>query len=109
MRLRATILLATLLGIAVQAHAMRCGTALISPGDRKLEILHRCGEPDAVEQWHGYRSFHFHHPHPGVGHEAVIPVTVEEWTYNLGPHRFMRLLHFENGVLRWIKSLDYGH
>ncbi len=36
-------------------------------------------------------------------------VTIEEWTYNLGPNRFLRILTFRNGVLANIKTGGYGY
>ena len=33
---------------------------------------------------------------------------VEEWTYNLGPNRFLRIYHFANGRLTKIERGDRG-
>ncbi len=35
-------------------------------------------------------------------------VEIEEWTYNLGPSRFIYYLTFENGFLQRIESGAYG-
>lgn len=36
-------------------------------------------------------------------------VTVEEWTYDMGPTRFVRFLRFINGRLIDIETGRYGH
>jgi hypothetical protein len=33
----------------------------------------------------------------------------EEWTYNFGPHRLMLRLHFVNGMVSAIHTLNYGY
>jgi hypothetical protein len=34
---------------------------------------------------------------------------VEEWTYNLGPNRMMRVVRFENGIVVEVTHLGYGY
>jgi hypothetical protein len=36
-------------------------------------------------------------------------VVVEDWTYNLGPHKLMRIITFENGVVVKVQTLGYGY
>ncbi len=36
-------------------------------------------------------------------------VTVDEWTYNLGPNRFMRIVTFRNGRVTDIRTGGYGY
>ncbi len=36
-------------------------------------------------------------------------VVVEEWTYNFGPRRLMRVIRFENGLVTSIRQLGYGY
>ena len=69
-----------------------CGGRTISTGETKSDILTKCGEPF-------YRTSHDEElrvPTGGTGYRDVI-VTVEEWTYNFGPQRFMRIITFRNG------------
>ena len=35
--------------------------------------------------------------------------SIEEWTYNLGPHQLMRVVRLENGYVAEIKHLGYGY
>jgi hypothetical protein len=104
----AVALLSLLLGASLPAHAFRCGTRIISPGDHSSKVLQFCGEPDAVQSRLAQRSFV-----ADVGH-VFIPgfvedVWIEEWTYNFGSHRLMRLVRLENGVVADIRHLGYGY
>ncbi|BCR03899.1 hypothetical protein DESUT3_09680 [Desulfuromonas versatilis] len=88
------------------AAAMRCGNDLVLVGERKLEVLKSCGEPDFVDTWEERRReriYYFGHWYPD--YRLVV---VEEWTYNFGPSLFMRTLTFENGRLVEIETGDYG-
>ena len=100
--------------------ALRCGTRLVSSGDTKFDVLQKCGEPDFVESWKEeliQRDFGIRrefdresgryawHREPFLVKEEVM---IEEWTYNLGPTRFVRYLRFENGILTAIRTGDKG-
>ena len=83
-----------LLTVPDPAMAMRCGHALVSIGDRMVEVLEKCGPPLTVDRWDGgMRSRGF------FGFDFWEQVVVEEWVYNQGPHKFIRVLRFENGRL----------
>ena len=121
-----SIILSIFLFTNANASSLRCGVRLITVGDFKARVLAECGEPDHVEVWEEERVYKFRH-HPGYygiyenyeyrdrNDEYGKPyrvrklVFVEEWTYNHGPGRFMDHLRLENGVVRGIKSGDYGY
>ena len=44
----------------------------------------------------------------GIGPGLFTDVRVEEWTYNFGPRKLMRLIRLENGVVADIQELGYG-
>jgi Protein of unknown function (DUF2845) len=118
-----------LLGIVLAtepALAMRCKGKLVKEGDHLARVLKYCGGPTAVQRRTIYRS--------GVptaranqemilnGTESGLPrqellihdrsfeeVLVEEWTYNLGPNRLMRVVRFENGIVVEVTRLGYGY
>jgi Protein of unknown function (DUF2845) len=102
----------TLLGAvfaASPAAAMRCSHRLITEGDHASKVLKFCGEPISVESRYAERPYW----HERGGSELLLPgfyeeVKVEEWTYNFGPQRFMRLVRLENGVVTDIRQLGYG-
>jgi len=83
-----------LLLAAAPAGAMRCGSQLVTIGDRAAEVLAKCGEPLTIDRWDLVRQtsgfFRF---------KTWEQVVVEEWTYNQGRSKFMRVLRFENGRL----------
>ena len=96
-------------------YALRCGSALVSTGERKMEVLSKCGDPSNIDRRTEYLIIGAGPPGlintPPVGQvgQVYLPVEVEEWTYNFGPHQFMQLLRFENGVLKEIRNLDWGY
>jgi hypothetical protein len=107
-----------LLWVAVIASAsdFRCGSDIISPGDRKFDVLRKCGNPDNVEvrqELRIKRDLGAHLFLPGEEPRGFVfakeLVTVEEWEYNLGPGRFIRYLTFENNRLIKITTGDYGY
>ena len=107
----------------VSADNFWCGGKLITEGLTKYEILSRCGEPDHKDfryetrikrdyyrdlfpsnTVYRYREREKYREPLFVDEEVLI----EEWTYNLGPTRFIRYLIFENGRLIDIVAGDYG-
>ena len=95
------------------ASELRCGSRIISIGERRHEVLRKCGDPVYVEVREEVR----------VGSSLLLPgeefrripsivkelVTIEEWEYNFGPGQFIRYLRFENGILTRITTGDYGY
>lgn len=89
------------------AQALRCDHRLISVGDRSAKLLHYCGKPFAVQVRRGRAGF--------VGNfgRILFPVfaedlLIEEWTYNFGPNRLMRVVWLENGIVARIEQAGYG-
>lgn len=80
------------LSVEVQADTLRCGSQLISAGDRQFEVQQKCGEPSA-RNLIGY----LHSPN------RREEVSIEEWIY--GPTNGMyQYLRFEGGRLVAINS-----
>lgn len=88
------------------AWALRCGQLLVVEGDYKLDVYRKCGEPYYRESRVEYRAIRIRNP--GIEQERWVPVTVEEWTYNFGPTRFMETLIFENNRVIGSRTLGYG-
>ncbi len=80
-----------------------CGDRIISTGDTKGEVLAKCGEPF-------YRTSHDEElrEHLDETRSRKVVVTVEEWTYNFGPQRFLRVITFRNGLVVDIRTGGYG-
>lgn len=101
--------LAALLAVAAStpAHALRCGSRIITRGDHAAKLLNYCGEPTLIQTRLAQRSVvgKFGHIYPGF----VEDVLIEEWTYNFGPYRLMRVVRVENGFVAEISHLGYGY
>ncbi|HKJ95968.1 MAG TPA: DUF2845 domain-containing protein [Gammaproteobacteria bacterium] len=79
------------------AAAMRCGSRLIQHDDLSYQVARLCGEPDYIDRQVGIIV-------PGFG---VLGET-EEWYYNRGPQRLVRILTFRNGHLIREETAGYG-
>lgn len=108
-------------GAPAGASAFRCGTKLVSAGDYKSRVLAECGEPTHIDVWHEERVYDYYAPYygnddfererlryrtPVLVKELVI---VERWIYNLGNHKLIRYLTFENGKLVLITTGEHGY
>lgn len=85
---------------ATTSDTFRCPNGvIISINDKLATVMLKCDPPTAVARRTVTRGLLF-------GYFETIEV--EEWTYNLGPSRFMYYLTFENGELARIESGGYG-
>jgi len=91
------VILLAVSGVALPAHAFRCGNELVLEGDREYDVLSKCGEPD------------FRESHAGAYLDGIGPIDVTEtWYYNPGPTRFIRILTFRRGRLHSIETGGRG-
>jgi len=103
---------------AAYADGMRCGSRLVSEGDLLYEVRERCGDPDAMSQRVEYRTVRTFvngpcyqeqgQVHCGRVIERTIEVVIDEWVYDLGEHKFVRYLTFEQGRLAHVRTGRYG-
>ncbi len=114
-----------LLVTAMPAQALRCEHELVSDQASFSEVSRICGPPTDAQQWIEYRIVpvapYYHSPsfqgrrNPNRDHRSayvkpiVIPVNIEEWTYNFGPTRFIHVLRFEQGHLKSIGTSGRGY
>ncbi|SJZ35460.1 Protein of unknown function [Trichlorobacter thiogenes] len=96
------LLSALLLSLASVAAAdnFRCPNGeIVSTGDRQSIVAMKCDPPtyknSRTESEAGYKG-------------ATILVSVEEWTYNEGPHRLVHILTFRNGLLDSVQTAGFG-
>jgi hypothetical protein len=102
--LRILALVAALSLAASPAEATwRCGARLVAIGDSASRVLSRCGEPS-------YRSDSTEIVSLLVAPDEQLTriVAIETWTYDRGPHEFVRLLTFRDGYLENIAEDGYG-
>ena len=109
--MKKTLLLTLFLGLiqTENVYALRCHGEVVDIGDHKIEVLQKCGEPEYVDERYGAKGSRLHHPRRTLDIEEYEEVLIEEWTYNFGPRKFMRILIFENGILKKIEKLGYGY
>jgi hypothetical protein len=80
-----------------------CDDRIISTGDTKGDVLAKCGEPF-------YRTTHDEELREQLDatRSRKVVVNIDEWTYNFGPHRFLRIITFRNGLVVDIRTGGYG-
>lgn len=95
------------LGADAQAfQGFRCGSGrLVEEGDQPPDVISRCGDPDFADSHEEKRTvtrtFWTYVAGVPVAREeqVTVSVMVDEWTYDLGPNRFIRHLVFEQSRL----------
>jgi len=95
--------------------SFRCESGrLARVGDPMYEVQQKCGNPDFVTQRTEKRTVK-HKVRRFVGgaweevdEEREVDVMIDEWTYDMGPERFVRYVSFENGRVCGIASGHYG-
>ena len=80
-----------------------CDVDKLKAGLSQYEVLQRCGEPF-------FRDSRDEEVFSAISgqNRRLVERRVDEWTYNLGPNRFMRILTFKNGRLKQIVTGDKG-
>jgi len=106
------------------ALALRCGNKLVTDGDPKAKVEKYCGEPVTIQYRTIYRSGlprsmtrtdslpsnqQLNDSEILIHQRSLVEVVVEEWTYNFGPRRLMRMIRFENGLVTKVTQLGYGY
>ncbi|MCP4407804.1 MAG: DUF2845 domain-containing protein [Gammaproteobacteria bacterium] len=107
------------------AQALRCDHDLVPDRASFSEVSRICGPPTDARQWVEYRIVpvapYYHSPSSQGRRRAnrdhsstyikpiVIPVNVEEWTYNFGPTRLIHVLRFEKGQLKSVGTSGRGY
>jgi hypothetical protein len=96
---RGLVLLAAL-GTASTARSSEssidCAGGIVEVGDTKVELLGKCGEPTLRDARSSVRG-------------TLIVATVEEWTYNFGPSRFLMRVTLEGGKVVLIERGGHGY
>jgi hypothetical protein len=96
------------------ADGIRCDSKLVSPGASAYDLQSTCGAPDFTQQHVERRAVRRARSVPcGTGVctvmvEEAVDVTVDEWVYDFGRHRFVQHVRLEQGVIVSIHSGSYG-
>ena len=115
---RPILALALTLLFGADAWALRCGNKLVQEGMHEVRVIDLCGEPASVRHL-GYvlRPYIIKRPAGDFGMRSTRHVyggyhqelLVTEMLFNFGPHKLMRLIRFEGGVVTSIKTAGYGY
>lgn len=80
-----------------------CDADMLNSGLSQYEVLQRCGEPFFRDS----RDEEVLHAISGKN-RRLMERRIDEWTYNLGPTHFMRILIFKNGRLEEVSTGNKG-
>jgi hypothetical protein len=89
------------------ADSFRCGSKLMTDGDPLDKVAALCGPPTSVERREIVRPYYFYRG--SIPIHTSYEVSIEYWTYNLGPNKLMRRLRFEDGLLVDVETLGHGY
>jgi hypothetical protein len=85
------------------ADSFNCDGGIVSTGDGNFDVLAKCGPPDFKDSHQEEVVQRF------GGTWQRVYVTVDEWTYNLGPTQFTRIVVLKNGRISEIRLGQYGY
>lgn len=114
------LLLVAMSSMSYAEATMRCGSKVISVGDSKAEVLLKCGEPllrEAVAVKEESKRINIPltsesgnaatNAHPAeVQRKESITKTVDQWTYDQGTGKLLKILTFEGGELVSVATGD---
>lgn len=106
--LSSALLLAPDASPASSESSLRCDGGIVAPGDSKLDLLGKCGEPAMREEWRtsGWSLVRA----DALGPPAVRAATTRErWTYDFGRSRFVMYATLEAGKVVAIDRGSYGY
>lgn len=95
--------------IAAADLTARCATGRIaSIGDRSWEVRGACGAPDQADRRVVVRTLRERTPDYALVAAVTVSVTIDEWVYDDGPARLIRIFTFEDGRLVRIQTRGFG-
>jgi hypothetical protein len=83
-----------------------CPGGVVSVGDSRLDLLGKCGAPTFVESRQAQRSEWVGDRYQGAN--RTVTITLETWTYDLGPGRLVQYARIEAGKVVDVRSGGYG-
>jgi hypothetical protein len=88
----------------VYADSFDCQGGIISIDDRSSDVVAKCGSPD-------FQDSHQEEIVQKLDADTKqkVYITVEEWTYNLGPNQLTRIVVLKNGRVDEIRTGNYGY
>jgi hypothetical protein len=92
-----------------RADSIRCAGGIVSTGDSKLDLLGKCGPPTLVEARTDEQLRFSSTPDGREGVGRRTSVTVERWTYDFGPQRFVQHVVVAFGRVEAVERGGHGH
>ncbi len=89
------------------AESLECSGGIVSVGDSRIDLLGKCGPP-SLQEVVDYSLAALHRYGP-AGPGRRLAATVERWTYNFGPNRFLQFVTLEAGKVVSIARGSYGY
>jgi hypothetical protein len=77
---------------------------VVQPGDTKYEVIIKLGRPVFSETREVEKT-----ERTKTGDMIIHTIVFDEWTYDFGPHRFIRQVVFENGRVARVEHGGYGN
>ncbi len=86
------------------ADSFSCEGGIVSTDDRSSDVMAKCGSPD-------FRDSHQEEVVQRLDQDTKqkLYITVDEWTYNLGPNQLTRIVVLKNGRVAEIRTGSYGY
>ena len=108
-----------LVALAAGVDGMYCGSRIVSRGDSLYQVRSTCGEPDDAQHRVETRTVRTRARIPCARTESAsgkcsteversTDVVIDEWTYDLGRQKLIRLLTFVDGKLYRVETGGYG-
>jgi hypothetical protein len=86
--------------VAIAGDSLRCGSRLVTTGDRDISVRETCGEPYYSERW-----IERHSERTGPETAVSRDISFEDWFLDHGPERFLVRLRFREGRLHDVARL----
>lgn len=107
-------LFAALPALADTECSLRCPGGIVSPGDLKLDVLGKCGEPTLRELSRAEEVSVVRQEMKGVGAGRTTTTTrvaaaIERWTYDFGRSQFIRIVTLDGGRVRSVETGGRGY
>ncbi len=107
-RLLPVLLLALAPMTGLAQDSMRCPGGLVSVGDSKLDLLGKCGKPALVEE-RLQEGTTLADRERGAAWKVRITASLETWTYDFGPSRFVQYVTLDTGRIVALEHGSYGY
>jgi hypothetical protein len=89
--------------------SLRCDGGIVSIGDSKLDLLGKCGVPSLQEASQEDRASFQRTRDDQLLSGRRVTLTIERWTYDFGPRRFIQVVTLDTGKVVSIEQGSYGY